>query len=92
MFYVYILTNHQKSVLYIGVTNDLHRRLLEHKNSAGNPGTFTGKYYCYHLLYYEQHQNVQLAIARETELKKWSRKKKEQLVSSINPQWNFLEI
>ena len=87
---VYITTNPSKEVLYIGVTNDLARRILEHQKSKGNQKTFTGRYYCYKLLYYEVFENIEQAIQREKQLKKWSRVKKENLISENNPNWIFL--
>ncbi|WP_295794968.1 GIY-YIG nuclease family protein [Mucilaginibacter sp.] len=89
-FYVYIVTNADKSVLYVGVTNDLSRRLYEHKGNKGKPHTFAGKYYCYNLVYYEHFSHIEYAIAREKEIKKWRREKKDLLVESVNPNWNFL--
>ena len=75
-------------MLYIGITNDLFRRYLEHKN--GTIEGFTKKYRCHSLLYYEYHTDVEEAIAREKELKGWSRKKKETLIKSVNPNfWNL---
>ena len=86
-FYVYILTNPRKTTLYVGFTNSLSQRLLQHQENRGDFKTFAGKYYCYTLVYYEVHKYVNNAIAREKEIKNWSRKKKEQLISSTNPQW-----
>ena len=82
-YWVYILSNKSHSVLYIGITNDLYRRYLEHKN--GIVKGFTQKYRCHSLLYYEYFTNVEEAIAREKELKGWSREKKEILIKSANP-------
>lgn len=89
-FHVYILTNSTKSVLYVGMTNDLAIRLVEHYNGRGNPKTFTGKYYCYYLLWHEQHHSSVGAIQREKEIKKWRREKKESLNNETNPDWLFL--
>lgn len=89
-FYVYIITNPEKEVLYIGVTNDLDRRLYEHRENKGNASTFAGKYYCYNLIYYEHFNHIEHAIAREKEIKKWSRAKKKKLIESTNPKWQFL--
>ena len=86
-FYVYILTNPDKTALYLGFTNNLSQRLIQHQKNKGNEKTFAGRYYCYILIYYEVHQYVNNAIAREKELKKWSRKKKEELIAISNPQW-----
>ena len=89
-FYVYIITNPNKSVLYIGVTNDLTRRLYEHKENKGDKSTFAGNYYCYNLIYYEHFTHIDHAIEREKEIKKWRREKKESLISTLNPEWRFL--
>ncbi len=92
MYYVYITTNPGKTVLYIGITNDLYRRLAEHYENKGNISSFAGKYYCYNLVYYEELQFVNDAIAREKELKKLSRKEKETLIRSVNPHMHILKI
>ena len=90
-YFVYILTNENKSVLYIGVTNNLLARLEQHKqNEVLNNKSFTGRYNVHYLLYYERHGQVEDAIDREKQLKRWSRKKKEQLIESMNPDWIFL--
>jgi putative endonuclease len=89
-YYVYITTNHDKTVLYIGVTNDLSRRLYEHKENKGTSKSFTGKYYCYNLVYYEHFSNIEHAIEREKEIKKWRREKKDALITSVNPGCKFL--
>ena len=88
-YFVYILTNYQKKVLYTGVTNDLKRRLFEHKEQQ-NPSSFTSKYKCYYLIYMERFQYVEHAIAQEKRIKGWSREKKEALINSNNPEWHFL--
>lgn len=89
-FYVYILTNQQKTVLYTGVTNNLQLRLIEHWEHCGDSETFTGKYRAHYLLFYETHQYVDQAIKREKQIKGWSRMKKCNLISSFNPNWAFL--
>ena len=89
-YYVYILTNYKKTVLYIGVTNNLAQRIMEHYLDKRNVNTFTGKYGAFYLLYYECTQYVNNAIAREKEIKGWSRKKKEELIKAFNPSWKFL--
>lgn len=89
-YFVYITTNPDKTTLYIGVTNDLKRRLFEHQENKGNAKTFAGKYYCYNLVYFEHFQQIEHAIDREKQLKKWSRAKKEQLINSTNPKWHIL--
>ncbi len=85
--FVYILTNKTKTTLYTGVTNDLKRRITEHQE--GKSG-FTNKYNCHYLIYFEEHQTPQNAISREKEIKKWRREKKEKLINSLNPSWDFL--
>src|SRR5690606_21682735 len=90
--FVYILTNKNKTVLYVGVTNNLARRVAEHRAEAeGLRKSFCGRYNCYYLLYYEQFKRPLEAIAREKELKKWSREKKDLLISSDNPNWEFID-
>jgi putative endonuclease len=89
-YFVYITTNSNRTVLYVGVTNDLSRRLEEHYENSKNRKTFAGLYYCFHLIYFERHSRITHAIEREKEIKKWSRKKKEVLINEFNPQWRFL--
>jgi putative endonuclease len=89
-FWVYITTNWKKTVLYVGVTNDLRRRLAEHYSNRGNQDTFAGRYYCYNLVYYEEHPYVETAINREKEIKHLLRDKKESLIQEFNPDWRFL--
>ena len=88
-YYVYILTNHTNSVLYIGVTNNLIRRLYEHKN--GLLEGFSKKYKTHKLIYFEQTSDVEAAINREKQLKGWTRQKKENLIATQNPLWINLE-
>ena len=89
-YYVYIVTNPNREVLYTGVTNDLPQRLAEHWVHRGNLKTFAGKYYCYNLIYYEYFPYIKNAIRREKEIKGWTRKKKTDLIDSINPKWAFM--
>lgn len=89
-YFVYIVTNPSREVLYIGMTNDLKRRLMEHFENRGNAKTFAGKYFCYKLLYFERHYSALAAIEREKEIKKWSRKKKDALIKTENPGFRFL--
>ncbi len=90
-YYVYILTTFEKKVLYIGVTNDLERRILEHQQDAsGAKTTFCGKYNCYYLVYWEYHRDIRAAIEREKYIKGWKRDKKIELINSFNPDWKFL--
>ncbi|MBV8388161.1 MAG: GIY-YIG nuclease family protein [Mucilaginibacter sp.] len=89
-FYIYITTNPDKSVLYVGVTNDLGIRLYQHYENRGKNESFAGKYYCYNLVYFEHFSHIEQAIAREKEIKKWRREKKVALIESTNPDWKFL--
>jgi putative endonuclease len=87
---VYILTNRNNKVMYVGVTSNLERRLAQHKDKSVSG--FTAKYRVDRLVYYELTNDVLSAIAREKEVKKWRREKKNRLVESINPQWIELEV
>jgi putative endonuclease len=87
-YYVYLLTNWNNEVMYVGVTNDLRRRIFEHKNKLIKG--FTEKYNVDKLVYYEETQDVTAAITREKEIKKWRREKKNQLVARMNPGWEEL--
>jgi putative endonuclease len=89
-FYVYIVTNFKKTVLYTGLTNDLEQRIIEHYLNRGNEKTFTGKYHAYYLIFYESSTYINNTIAREKEIKGWRRSKKEELISAFNPEWKFL--
>nr|WP_310391029.1 GIY-YIG nuclease family protein [Hymenobacter sp.] len=89
---MYILTNPARTVLYIGVTNDLERRLSEHSNGLGDAGKFTGLYQANLLVYFEFHNGAAPAIAREKQLKNWGRAKKSALISSLNPQWLEIDL
>ncbi|WP_353684680.1 GIY-YIG nuclease family protein [Thermodesulfovibrio sp. 3907-1M] len=87
-YYVYIMTNKYNTVLYTGVTNNLIKRVYEHKNKLVKG--FTSKYNITKLVYYEIARDVNEAIKREKQIKSWSRDKKESLIESINPQWKDL--
>ena len=91
-YFVYITTNQNKTVLYIGVTNDLYTRLIQHQQKAAayTHTSFAGKYNAYYLLYYERFGEIEHAIEREKELKGWRRSKKEELINSFNAEWRFL--
>lgn len=77
-------------MLYTGMTNDLAQRMTEHYLNRGNSKTFPGRYYCYQLVYFEEHQWVQEALAREKQIKGWTRKKKLALITQDNPGLRFL--
>ncbi|MCF8234071.1 MAG: GIY-YIG nuclease family protein [Bacteroidales bacterium] len=87
-YYVYIMTNKSKKVLYVGVTNSLGRRVYEHER--GMIKGFTEKYNCHCLVYYELFNDIGQAINREKEIKKWRREKKDALIQSKNHDFAFL--
>ena len=87
-YYVYILTNKSSRVMYIGVTNDLERRVYEHKQELVEG--FTKRYHVHKLVYFETTTNVRSAIEREKQLKGWLRARKNALVESVNPEWKDL--
>ena len=90
-YFVYIVTNENKTTLYIGVTNHIQKRLGQHYfDSQNRKKSFAGKYNCYHLVYYEGFESIESAIQREKELKKWRREKKDKVISNFNPNWEFL--
>ena len=88
MYYIYILTNVTNKVMYIGVTNNLFRRIYEHKSGAVEG--FTKKNHVHKLVYYEEFKEPSLAIKREKQLKSLLRIKKNELVDSQNPEWRDL--
>ena len=88
-YYTYIITNSTKSTLYVGMTNSLPSRILEHALNAGKPKTFAGRYKCYFVLWYEEYKYVRDAIEREKQIKRWSRKKKLKLIKITNPELKF---
>jgi putative endonuclease len=87
-YYIYILSNWNSKVIYVGVTNDLERRIFEHKNKIFEG--FSKKYNIDKLVYYEHTNDVNAAIRREKEIKKWRREKKNKLIESMNPEWEDL--
>ena len=87
-YYVYILARKRNGTLYIGVTSDLVRRVFEHRNNLVDG--FTKKYGVHKLVYYEESDSIDSAIAREKQLKKWSRAWKIRLVEKVNPVWRDL--
>lgn len=88
LYYVYIMTNFQNSVLYTGVTNNLKRRIYEHKNGIGSG--FTKRYHMSKLVYYEVCEDIRSAIGREKQIKGGSRQKKIKLINDLNPDWRDL--
>ena len=88
MYYVYILTNKTDTVMYIGVTNDLRRRLYEHKNKLIDG--FTKRYNVDKLVYFERFDDVSAAIKHEKRLKNWHRNWKKDLIEKFNPEWRDL--
>ena len=89
-FYVYMVSNRSRSVLYTGVTNSLERRLWFHANA--NPGSFVKRYRCDRLVYYESFNTAGDAISREKQIKGWRREKKNDLVRTLNPFWKDLGV
>ena len=85
-YYVYILTNKYCTVLYTGVTNNLVKRVYEHKNHL-DKGSFTAKYKVDRLVYFEETTDVKAAIEREKQIKSWNRDRKTSLIMSMNPKW-----
>lgn len=85
-FFVHIVTNPGKTVLYTDMTNDLYTRIKQHYENRGDAKTFAGRYFCYHLIYFERHYTANAAIDREKEIKGWSRSKKLNLIKATNPQ------
>ena len=90
MYYVYIMTNRHHSVLYVGVTNDLLRRVYEHKSKTIDG--FTSRYNINKLVYFETTNDIRDAITREKQIKGWVRQRKNELVSTVNPQWTELTL
>ena len=87
--YLYIMTNKNKTTLYIGVTNNLKRRVWEHRIHF-DTYSFTAKYNLEYCIYYETFNNIEDAIRREKTLKGWTRAKKEVLINKMNPEWKEL--
>ena len=87
-YYVYIMTNKRKNVLYVGVTSHLEGRVRQHK--CGEIKGFTSRYKVSQLVYYEEFDYIYDAIAREKQIKKWRREKKERLILTMNPLWEDL--
>jgi putative endonuclease len=83
-FYVYILSNYSRQVIYTGVTNNIIRRVIEHKNGIGSE--FTAKYNLKYLIFFERWGSAEAAIFREKEIKAWRRSKKIALIRGLNPQ------
>ena len=88
-YYVYILANATNTTIYTGVTNNLYRRLEEHRNHV-DPKSFTAKYNVTRLVYFEQTSDVKSALTREKQIKGWNRKRKNKLVESMNLDWEDL--
>jgi len=88
IYHVYILTNWNKKVMYIGVTNNLARRIYEHKHTIIKG--FTEKYNANKLVYFEQMHDISAALEREKQIKKWRHEENDSLVVAANPEWNDL--
>jgi len=89
-YYIYMMTNYKETTLYTGVTNSLERRIWEHKNKATKG--FTEKYNVNKLVYFEEYTDIEQAILREKQIKKWSRKRKNDLVNKLNKDWLDLYV
>ena len=89
-YYTYIMSSSNNSTLYIGVTNDLERRVAEHKSGSGS--VFTKKYHCHKLVYFESFSDIDQAIAREKQLKGWKRERKDALIDSVNKERRDLSV
>ena len=87
-YFTYIMSNQTNSTIYVGVTNNIERRALEH--ISGNGAEFTSKYKINKLVYFERYTEVLDAIKREKQLKGWKREKKVMLINQMNPEWNNL--
>ena len=87
-YFVYIMTNKFNTVLYTGVTNNLERRVWQHQEGIGS--TFTSRYRVTKLVYYESYENINLAIARENQIKGGSRQQKINLINGFDPEWKDL--
>lgn len=88
-YYVYILTN-KSFTLYVGVTNDLIRRVWEHQNEFVDG--FTKKYHIHKLIYFEEYGNINQALEREKQIKAWTRKKKIDLIKTVNPEFSEIPL
>ena len=88
-YYVYLLSNTTNSTVYTGGTNNLIKRVFEHKNNL-DPNSFTARYHIHKLVYFETTSDITSAIEREKQIKSWSRARKNQLVDSMNPRWEDL--
>lgn len=90
-WYVYIMSNKPNGVIYIGVTNNIEERIKEHKLKAF-PKSFTARYNCDKLVYFEEFENGAVAEKRERQFKKWKRNWKVELIEEMNPSWSDLSI
>ncbi len=86
--YLYMVSNKTRSVIYTGVTSSLRDRAWQHRNGEGS--TFTKRYKCKYLIYYEFYETIEAAIEREKQIKKWKREYKENVISRMNPSWDDL--
>ena len=84
-YYVYMMSNISNTVLYTGVTNDLERRIVEHRTP--DERSFTTRYNCHKLVYFEEFSSIVEAISREKQIKSWNRERKNLLVDRVNPNW-----
>ena len=87
-YFVYIMSNISNSTIYVGVTNDIERRVEEHRTFDSR--SFTSRYNCHKLVYYEEYSSIDEAIAREKQIKSWSRNRKDRMIDGMNPERNDL--
>lgn len=89
-YFTYMTTNSRRTVIYVGMSNNLPQRITEHWLNRGKPETFAGRYYCFNLVYYKTFKYVNDSRAWEDRLKGWSRAKKAALIEAENPTWRFM--
>ena len=87
-YFIYIMSNNSNSTLYVGVTNNLERRVQEHRTPDNK--SFTTRYHCHKLVYYEEYSSIDEAIAREKQIKSWKRARKDKMIDIMNPSRNNL--
>ena len=85
-YYVYILASRNNTTIYTGVTNDLYRRVYEHRQNV-DPKSFTARYHVHKLVYFEDTGDIRAAIEREKQIKSWNRARKNKLINTNNPDW-----
>ena len=82
-YFIYVMSNTSNSTIYVGVTNNIERRVLEHRTP--DTKSFTTRYHCHKLVYYEEYSSIDEAISREKQIKSWSRSRKDKMIDLMNP-------